>query len=142
MFCVRGYTLDVVCVVCLCSSHTVIYIQPSWQSCTGDAAPRVVNMHGVRVVYMYEEGADHSLPSPWSPSTPRRPSCWKPLPQWSGVSHPSWQGDLPPIQRWKVSQRCRLYHPSQVLGPRAVEEPILLAPALVPSPSPLPLVAT
>ena len=60
MFCVRGYTLDVVCVVCMCCSrvlYTVIYIQPSWQSCTGDAAPRVVfNMHGVRVVYMYEEG--------------------------------------------------------------------------------------
>ena len=32
-------------------------MKSSWQSCTGDAAPRVVNMHGVRVVYMYEEGA-------------------------------------------------------------------------------------
>ena len=31
-------------------------MKASWQSCTGDAAPRVVNMHGVRVVYMYEEG--------------------------------------------------------------------------------------
>ena len=59
MFCVCGYTLDVVWVVCMCCSrilYTVIFIQPSWQLCTGDAAPRVVNMHGVRVVYMYEEG--------------------------------------------------------------------------------------
>ena len=32
-------------------------MKSSWQSCTGDAAPRIVNMHGVRVVYMYEEGA-------------------------------------------------------------------------------------
>ena len=59
MLCVRGYTLDVVWVVCMgCSRvlYTVIFIQPSWQLCTGDAAPRVVNMHGVRVVYMYEEG--------------------------------------------------------------------------------------
>ena len=29
------------------SVHCYIY-QPSWQSCTGDAAPRVVNMHGIR----------------------------------------------------------------------------------------------
>ena len=36
-------------VVC-CRLHEV------GQSCTGDAVPRVVNMHGVRVVYMYEEG--------------------------------------------------------------------------------------
>ena len=38
----------------------------SWQSCTGDAAPRVVDMHGVRVVYMYKEGDDNSVswPSP------------------------------------------------------------------------------
>ena len=35
---------------------TLLYIQPSWQSCTGDGAPRIVNMHGIRVVYMYEEG--------------------------------------------------------------------------------------
>ena len=34
---------------------TLIYIQSSWQSYTGEAAPRVVNMHGVRVVYMHEE---------------------------------------------------------------------------------------
>ena len=59
MFYVHGYTLDEVCVVCMCCLRvlcTVIYIQPSWQSYTGDAAPRVVNMHGVRVVYMHEEG--------------------------------------------------------------------------------------
>ena len=35
----------------------------SWQSYTGEAAPRVVNMHGVRVVYMYEEGVTIVLPT-------------------------------------------------------------------------------
>ena len=39
------------------------FIKSSWQSCTGDAAPRVVNMHGVRVVYMYEEGVADSCDS-------------------------------------------------------------------------------
>ena len=39
------------------------FINSSWQSCTGDAAPRVVNMHGVRVVYMYEEGASEAMTS-------------------------------------------------------------------------------
>ena len=43
-----------VCAVRECC--TLLYIQPSWQSCTGDGAPRVVKMHGIRVVYMYEEG--------------------------------------------------------------------------------------
>ena len=52
-----------VCVcVCLC---VCVCVCVCWQYCTGDAAPRVVNMHGVRVVlhvqggrvvYMYEEG--------------------------------------------------------------------------------------
>ena len=36
--------------------YNFVYMKISWQSCTGDAAPRVVNMHGVRVVYRYEEG--------------------------------------------------------------------------------------
>ena len=32
----------------------------------GDAAPKVVDMHGIRVVYMYKEGDDNSVswPSP------------------------------------------------------------------------------
>ena len=41
-----------VCDFCECCT----YMKASWQSCTGDTAPRVVNMHGGRVVYMYEEG--------------------------------------------------------------------------------------
>ena len=52
MFYVHGYTLDVVCVVCICCSrvlYTVIYIQPSWQSCTSEAAPRAWRKGGVHV---------------------------------------------------------------------------------------------
>ena len=44
-----GVVSLVVYVVCCC-------LHSSWQSCTDDAAPRVVDMHGVRVVYMYKEG--------------------------------------------------------------------------------------
>ena len=36
--------------------YAAVYMT-SWQSCTGDATPIFVIMHGVRVVYMYEEGA-------------------------------------------------------------------------------------
>ena len=45
------YVVGVVSMRCMLD-----FFMSSWQSCTGDAVPRVVNMHGVRVVYMYEEG--------------------------------------------------------------------------------------
>ena len=37
--------------------YAAVYIT-SWQSCIGDAAPIFVIMHGVRVVYMNEEGVE------------------------------------------------------------------------------------
>ena len=55
--------------------------------------------------------ADHSLPSPLI-SSPRRLGCWKPLPQWSGVSHPSWQRDLP----WLPNELQRAHLPLRRLG--------------------------
>ena len=45
--------------LCGCCCQYALYVgcfMSSWQSCAGNAAQRVVNMHGVRVVYMYEEG--------------------------------------------------------------------------------------
>ncbi|KAL5517618.1 hypothetical protein EMCRGX_G003200 [Ephydatia muelleri] len=52
----------------------------------------------------------HGAPAPPGGSAAGSPSL--------SVLHPSWQGDLPPFQRWKMSQRCRLHLSSQVLGPQ------------------------
>ena len=37
--------------------YAAVYMT-SWQSCIGESAPIFVIMHGVRVVYMYEEGVE------------------------------------------------------------------------------------
>ena len=47
----------------------MLLLTSSWQSCTGNAAPRVVKMHGVMVVYMYKMGGFPEKLSPFGAGT-------------------------------------------------------------------------